>query len=169
MTAGRLNGYWTLIILFLIVIVIIGGMVAWLRYNPSQPIEISVSQSQERHGVICIGGAVANPGFYPFASKDSVESLIQAAGGTTSSADLDGLELYISEVGEEQEPQKVDINRADEWLLKALPGIGETLAERIVNYRRQNGAFVNTGEIAKVAGIGATTYEQIKHLITVSD
>ena len=102
---------------------------------------------------------------------DSLEALIQAAGGTTSSADLSELKLklYILEMGEEQEPQKIDINRAEVWLLKALPGIGETLAQRIVDYRHQNGLFLNTNELLKVAGIGTTTYEQIEHLITVAD
>ena len=169
MTASKLNRYWTLITILLVAIIVIGSIVAWLRYSPSQPIEISVPQSQERQGVVYIGGAVTNPGFYPFTGDDSIESLIQAAGGTTSSADLNRLELYISKLGEEQEPQKVDINRAEVWLLESLPGIGETLAQRIVDYRQLNGPFHNTGELLNVAGIGTTTYEQIKNLITVAE
>ena len=55
------------------------------------------------------------------------------------------------------------------WLLKALPGIGETLAQRIVEYRQRNGLFYNTRDLLKVAGIGTTTYEQIKDMITVAD
>jgi competence protein ComEA len=55
------------------------------------------------------------------------------------------------------------------WLLQALPEIGETLAQRIVDYRQQNGPFRNTSELMKVAGIGAATYQQIKDLITVKD
>jgi len=169
MTVSRLNRFWALITILLIVIIVIGGIVAWLRYSPSQPIEISMPQHQELQGRIYIGGAVTNPGFYPFTSRDSLEALIQAAGGTTSSADLRGLKLYIPKVGEEQEPQKVDINRAEVWLLKSLPGIGETLAQRIIDYRQQNGPFRNTNELLKVAGIGTTTYGQIKDLITVAD
>ena len=171
MTENRLNRYWTLITIVLAVIIVAGGIVAWSRCSPGQPVEISLPSPQEFQGKIYIGGNVINPGFYPFTGEDSLEALIQAAGGTASSADPSGfkLQLNILEKEEGREPQKVDINRADEWLLKALPGIGETLAERIADYRRQNGAFVNTGEIVKVVGIGATTYEQIKHLITVSD
>ncbi len=120
-------------------------------------------------GGIHISGAVNNPGFYPLRARDSIEALVQAAGGTTSSADISGLELYIPEVGEEEQLQKIDINRAEVWLLKALPGIGETLAQRIIDYRQQNGPFNNIREIVKVAGIGTTTYEQIKHLIAVAD
>ncbi len=169
MAAGKLNRYLTLITIFLVVIIAIGGIVAWLRYSPSQPIEISIPPRQEPVGMIYIGGAVTTPDGYPFTTSDSLEALIQAAGGNTSSANLSGLKLYIPKVGEEEEKQKVDINRAEVWLLKALPGIGETLAQRIVDYRQQNGAFHNTGELLKVAGIGTKTYEQIKHLITVAD
>jgi len=115
---------------------------------------------QQVEGEIYIGGAVISPGFYPLRAGDSIEALVQAAGGTTSSANFSGLELYIPRVGE-QEPQKVDINRAELWLLEALPGIGETLAQRIIDYRQQNGPFNNIKELMKVAGIGTTTYEQI--------
>jgi len=119
-------------------------------------------------GGIYIGGAVISPGLYPLRAGDSVEALIQAAGGTTSSANLSRLKLYIPRVGE-QEPQKVDINRAELWLLKALPGIGETRARAIIAYREQYGPFHNINELTKVKGIGITTYEEIKHLITVAD
>lgn len=169
MIASKLNRFWALIIILLVAIIVTGGIVAWLRYSPGQPVEISILQGQELQGRIYIGGNVTAPGFYPFTGGDSVESLIQAAGGATTSANLSGFKLYILETGEEQEPQKVDINRAELWLLKSLPGIGETLAQRIVDYRQQNGPFHNIGEILKVAGIGTTTYQQIKHLITVAD
>ena len=168
MTTGKLNKYWTLIAILLIAIIAIGGTVAWSRYSPSQPIEISIPPGQQVQGGIYIGGAVNSPGFYPLKAGDSIEALIQAAGGTTGSADLSRLKLYLPEVEEEQ-PQKIDINRAEVWLLKALPGIGETLAQRIVDYRHQNGPFRNINELTKVKGIGVTTYEEIKHLITVAD
>ena len=169
MTASKLNRYWTVAVILLVAIIIIGGIVVWVRYRPSPPIEISIPQAQQLQGRIHIGGNVTNPGFYLFTGGDSIEALIQAAGGTTGSANLSELKLYIPGMGEGQEPQKVDINRAEEWLLEALPGIGETLAQRIIDYRQQNGPFVNTGELLKVAGIGAAKYEQIKDLITVAD
>ena len=169
MTTGRLSQYWTLITIFLVAIIAIGGIVTWVRYSPSQPIEISLPAGQEVQGEIYISGAIANPGFYPLKAGDGIEALIQAAGGATSSADLSRLKLYIPEVGEEEQPQRINLNRAEVWLLKALPGIGETLAQRIVDYRQQNGPFHNIRQLLQVAGIGTTTYEQIKHLITVAD
>ena len=169
MTAGKLNKYWMIAAILLIIIIVSGGIVAWLRYRPGQPVEITVPPGREIQGMIYIGGAVANPGFYPFTDRDSLGVLIEAAGGATGNANLDELELYIPGTGEEKGPQKIDINRAEMWLLKALPGIGETLAQRIVDYRRQNGPFRNTRELTGVSGIGDTTYEQIEHLITVAD
>ena len=168
MMTSKLNQYWTLIIILLIVIIAIGGIVTWSRYSPSQPIEISIPQGQELPGRIYVGGAVTNPGFYPLEAGDSVEALIQAAGGTTSSADLTKLKLHIPRVGE-KEPQKVNLNQAEVWLLEALPGIGKTRAQAIVDYRHQNGPFGNINELIKVEGIGTTTYEQIKYLISVAD
>ena len=169
MAESKLNSFWTLIIILLVVITVTGGIVAWSRYSPGKPVEISLPPGQEQQGMIYIGGNVTNPGFYPFTSGDSLETLIQAAGGTTGSANLSGVKLYIPGVGEGQQPQRVDINRADVWLLEALPGIGKTLAQRIIDYRRHNGPFQNTRQILEVADIGDKTYAQIKHLITVAD
>ena len=169
MATGKLNRFWTLIIILLIVITVTGGIAAWIRFGPSQPVEISIPQGEEWQGRIFIGGTVTNPGFYPFTSEDNIGSLIQAAGGTTGSANLSDIKVYVPEVGEEAGPQKVDINRAETWLLKALPGIGETLAQRIIDHRQQNGPFLNTRQLLEIAGIGNTTYEQIKDLITVAE
>jgi len=77
--------------------------------------------------------------------------------------------IYTPEIEEEQQPQKININRAEVWLLEALPGIGEVKAQAIVDYRQQNGPFRSTSELTRVAGIGTATYERIKHLISVDD
>ena len=169
MATDKLNRYWTLIIILLVVIVAIGSTVVWSRYSSSQPIEISIPSGQELPGRIYIGGAVNNPGFYPVKAGDSLQDIIQAAGGTVSNADLSSFKLYIPWLGEEIQPQKIDLNRAEAWLLEALPGIGEVRAQAIIDYRCQNGPFHNISELTKVEGIGITTYEQIKQLITVAD
>ena len=169
MTTAKPTKYWTPIIIILVAIIAIGGIVAWSKYRGSQPVEISIPPGQELQGEIYIGGAVNNPGFYSLKAGDSIEDIIQAAGGTTDSADLNRLELYIPQNGEEQQPQKIDLNRAEAWLLQALPGIGEVRAQAIIDYRQQNERFHNINELTKVEGIGVTTYERIKHLITVAD
>ena len=165
----RLNKYWAPIIILLVAIIVAGGIITWSRYRPSQPIEISLPPPPELPDEIYIGGAVDNPGFYPLRAEDSLEDIIQAAGSPTSSADLSRFKLYIPRIGEEQPPQKIDINRAEGWLLEALPGIGEVRAQAIVDYRRQNGRFHNINELTEVNGISIITYEQIKHLVTVTD
>ncbi|GAH27253.1 unnamed protein product, partial [marine sediment metagenome] len=99
-----------------------------------------------------IGGAVNNPGFYPLKAGDSIDDVIRAAGGTSVKTDASRLKLYIPEVGKEEPPQKVNLNRAEAWLLQALPGIGETRAQAIINYRQQNGQFDNINELTKVEG-----------------
>ncbi|MFQ6121752.1 MAG: helix-hairpin-helix domain-containing protein [Dehalococcoidales bacterium] len=165
----KLNKYGTLIIILLLAIIVVSSLVTWSRYRPSQPIEISISPSQELQGEIHVSGAVNNPGFYPLKAEDSIENIIQAAGGTSAGADLNRLNLYIPKVGEEEPPQKVNINRAEAWLLQVLPGIGENKAQAIIDYRQQNGRFHNINELTKVEGIGTATYEKIKHLVTVAD
>ena len=171
MATSKFSKYWTLLIILLIAAITVNGIVTWSRYRGSQPAEISISTlpNQEQLSEIYIGGAVNNPGFYPSKDGDTIEALAQAAGGTTDSADLSRLELYIPTLGEEEAPQKVDLNRAEAWLLQALPGIGEVRAKAIIAYRQQNGPFQNINEVIKVEGIGTTTYEQIEHLITVAD
>ena len=169
MTTSKFSQYWTLIAILLVAIIAISSIVAWSRYSRSQSIEISIPPAQELQGEIYIGGAVSNPSVYPLKAGDTVEALIQAAGGTTDSADLGWLKLYISQTGEKEHPQKIDLNRAEAWLLKALPEIGESRAQDIIDYREQNGPFHNINELIKVEGIGTATYEKIKDLITVAN
>lgn len=61
---------------------------------------------------------------------------------------------------------KININTAGISELKGLPGIGDVLAKRILEYRDQVGQFSSREEIMNVNGIGEKTYESIKELIT---
>ncbi|MBR6736328.1 MAG: ComEA family DNA-binding protein [Oscillospiraceae bacterium] len=60
----------------------------------------------------------------------------------------------------------VNINTADEEELTDLPGIGEKLAARIVEYREKNGEFSSLEDLCGVSGIGSKTVESIADLIT---
>ncbi len=166
---GKFNRFWTTAAFLLIAVTITGSLITWARCSPGQPIEISLPAEEEAEGGIAISGAVTNPGYYPLTGSDSLEALLRAAGGTTEEADLTGLELFVPETAQGPQPQRIDINRAEAWLLDALPGIGPTKAQAIVDYRRKNGPFRSTNELMKVDGIGTTTYERIKPLITVAD
>ena len=62
---------------------------------------------------------------------------------------------------------KININIATQSELKDLPGIGDVLASRIVDYRRQNGDFSRIEDIKNVSGIGEKRYQAIEDKITV--
>jgi len=57
---------------------------------------------------------------------------------------------------------QVDLNAADWPELSQLPGVGETLAQRIVESRQTEGPFVDNDELQRVRGIGPRTFERIK-------
>lgn len=61
----------------------------------------------------------------------------------------------------------VNINTADEKALDALPGIGPAKAKAIIDYRDSYGNFKTTQDIIKVSGIGQSTYEKLKDMISV--
>ena len=61
----------------------------------------------------------------------------------------------------------ISINHGSKEEFMALPGIGEVLAERIVNYREENGAFSNKEELLNVEGVGKKRLEEIMDLITI--
>ncbi|MBQ9616935.1 MAG: helix-hairpin-helix domain-containing protein [Oscillibacter sp.] len=61
---------------------------------------------------------------------------------------------------------RVNINTADLAALCALPGIGEALAGRVIEYREAHGPFASPDEIMNVSGIGAGKFAAIEALIT---
>ncbi|MBE6962319.1 MAG: helix-hairpin-helix domain-containing protein [Ruminococcaceae bacterium] len=62
---------------------------------------------------------------------------------------------------------RININTAPVELLKELPGIGDTLAARIIEYREAHGPFAVPEEIMEVKGIGEKTYRNLEEMITV--
>ena len=167
---SRADRFYLFVTVFLFIAAIAGGVMLAVQHSRSQPVEIVLSQTvpPEQSGELYIGGAVANPGIYSLKEGDTLQALLSDA-GIEADADLSHIELYIPREGEEQSPQKIDINRAEAWLLEALPNIGEVLAQRIIDYRSENGPFRRIEDLLKVSGIGSATFEQIKDYITVSD
>jgi len=167
---SRADRFYLFATVFLVIAAIAGGVMLAVQHSQNQPVEIVLSQTEppELSGELYIGGAVANPGIYPLKEGDTLQTLLSDA-GIEPDADLSHIELYIPRKGEEQSLQKIDINRAEPWLLEALPGIGEVTAQAIVDYRSENGLFRRIEDLLKVSGIGEATFEKIKDYITVSD
>jgi comEA protein len=62
---------------------------------------------------------------------------------------------------------KINIHTAAQAELETLPRIGPKVAQRVIDYRNQNGSFKKVEDIMKVKGIGEKIFAQIKDLITV--
>ena len=167
-TEKHVNG-WAVVAVLLVLVIVAGGIFIGLKYRPGGSVEISLMSTLPSEGEVYIGGEVNNPGFYPLYEDDSITGLIAAAGGTTNGADGSEIELIVSGGDNEESPQLVNINTAEVWLLESLPGIGAVKAQAIVAYREQYGPFRDIQELTEVEGIGWSTFEQIRHLITVVD
>lgn len=61
----------------------------------------------------------------------------------------------------------INLNTAPFSSLITLPGIGEVRAQSIIDYRQQNGPFKSVFDVTQVPGIGMTTYENLRDLVTV--
>lgn len=66
-------------------------------------------------------------------------------------------------------PRKIPINTADAEELQLLPGIGPVLAQRIVEWRQANGAFVIVEDLLAVEGIGMTKLQEIRDFIVIQE
>lgn len=63
--------------------------------------------------------------------------------------------------------KKVNLNTSSKTELMTLPGIGPSIAERIIIYRDNNGYFKDVEDIMKVKGIGEATLGKIKEMVTL--
>ena len=60
---------------------------------------------------------------------------------------------------------RVDINTADAEDLMSVKGIGKTIAERMIEYRYNNGSFASVDDIKNVKGVGVALFEKIRDRI----
>lgn len=129
-------------------------------------------------------GQVNNPGVYELESGSRVFAAIEMAGGINEFADAaslnlakevkDGEQIYVPEIGEAEmsSPSSVsdglvNINTATAEELTSLPGIGQSRAKTIIDYRETNGDFSAIEDIMNVTGIKEASFAKIKDLIKV--
>ena len=147
--------------------------------------------------IVDVRGAVAKPGVYTLPLGSRVQDALAQAGDVQSNAETrglnlarklnDGEQIYVPTVGEatltppaptksaasgapaatKAPAGKINVNTATIAELDTLPGIGPTIAQRIVDYRAQNGDFKKIEDLKQVRGIGDALFDQIKDLITV--
>jgi competence protein ComEA len=140
----------------------------------------SSSQSLSSRFTVQVVGRVKNPGVYELPPTARVIDAVFAAGGFTQGADQaslnlarpvnDGEQLVVGGAGDsvgQGASQLVNLNLADAATLDGLPGIGPTLAARIVDYRKANGGFRSVSDLGKVSGIGVSLLTKLKALVTI--
>jgi competence protein ComEA len=138
--------------------------------------------------LIDVAGWVRRPGVYEFAEGARVIDAIEAAGGARPGALLqslnlaaplvDGTQILVpkegaappdggSGVASGSVPGLVNVNTATNAELETLPGIGEVIAQAIVDHRTEHGPFTSVDQLLDVSGIGDATLENIRELVTV--
>lgn len=141
--------------------------------------------------LVDVAGWVRRPGVYEFAGGSRVIDAIEAAGGARPGALLEALNLAApladgtqilvpreGEAGAVPAPAGagavsgvagalININTASATELEALPGIGEVIAQRIVDFRTDSGPFTSVDQLLDVSGIGDAILGSIRELVTV--
>ncbi|HPT66177.1 MAG TPA: helix-hairpin-helix domain-containing protein [Candidatus Woesebacteria bacterium] len=138
--------------------------------------------------VIDISGEVMKAGVYKLKNGSRIDDVLIMAGGLSLKADrnwvdknlnraekvYDGQKIYIPKVGENvvinstplvRDAIVVRLNSASLEELDKLDGVGPAIAQRIIDYRTENGGFKSVEEIKLVPGIGDKMFEKIKNEI----
>lgn len=145
--------------------------------------------------MVDVDGAVKQPGVVSLKEGDRVFQALELAGGiredaNTSSVNLarlveDGEKIYVptksessgssaanadftvKQSGSSSASGKININKAGTAELQKLPGIGPSTAEKILEYRRQNGTFHKVEDLKNISGIGEKTFARLREKISV--
>ncbi|MCG8482657.1 MAG: helix-hairpin-helix domain-containing protein [Clostridia bacterium] len=156
-------------------------------YIPSQEAEsnivgpipvVDLSNDEKPCVYVSIYGEVITPGVVIISEDARVKDVLDAVGGVTEEGNLthvnlaeklsDSKEIYISDNSQAVEQSNlININTASASRLQALNGIGEVLAQAIVEHRTKNGPFKKIEDIMKVSGIGQGKFNQIKEYISI--
>ncbi|MDH7480057.1 MAG: helix-hairpin-helix domain-containing protein [Syntrophomonadaceae bacterium] len=188
--------YQAILALFLGVLLFAGGILYSRQFlSPSPPLTVNTSlpPAEAQPITVHVAGAVERPGVYQLPAGSRMFNAVEKA-VPLPDADLDylnlasllsdGQKVYLPRRGEAPSPGadfsagqvsgsarlpagKVNLNTATLAELDTLPGIGPTIARRIVDYRQQRGGFRRIEELKNVSGIGDKLFSQIKDRISV--
>lgn len=148
------------------------GFFCFVYFDRYQPISLDAIHPTTK--TVEIKGAVNRPGIYTVKWEANVQDVIQLAGGLQEMANTDSLSLLenvkdgdVLVIAEEsKEIQKISINTATVEELDRLPGIGPSIANRIIEYRQKQ-RFRTLEELKEVKGIGDKLFEKIKEQIVL--
>ena len=157
----------------------------------------NVVEIEKNYIKIHIAGEVKNTGILELEEGARISDAIEKAGGTTEMANLDkvnlaycledGQKLYIpnknqkdieyitiengeniiEETKTSSTGKKINLNKADEDNLQEIPGVGPSMAKKIILYRNENGNFKSIEELKNVSGIGDKKFDSMKEYICV--
>lgn len=159
-----------------VVVLIVVGIIL----NNSKSVESATNDNNEKYIenhyqiIVDIKGEVKTPGIYYLNSNSRVIDAVNIAGGFTSEADIEVINLATKlEDGmivnvfkkEIKYVEKVSINKATIDELTKVSGIGDAKAKSIIEYRNKHGNFMSLEEIKKVDGITKDTFNKIKESI----
>ena len=130
-----------------------------------------------------VEGCVNEPGLIKVKYGTRIYEVIEEAGGETYEADLSRVNLativsdeqkivipakieFEEEAEDNEESGLVNINTASKEKLMSLNGVGESTAQKIIDYREDNGYFNSVEDIMNVSGIGESKFNKIKEYIT---
>ena len=132
--------------------------------------------------VVDVVGAVRRPGVYRLPAGSRVQLAVARAGGLAPRADLAAVNLAAPLVDGEQvvvaargagagaaggtgSGAPLSLNSATAEQLDALPGIGPVTAQKILDYRRQHGAFTSVADLDAIPGIGPARIQNLQGLV----
>jgi competence protein ComEA len=128
-----------------------------------------------------VAGEVKNPGLYAVRVGSRVEDAIELAGGMTKSAFeqsvnlarmvSDGEQIVVLDKSQIASggvaSEFISLNNATAEQLESLPGVGPSLASRIIEHRNAIGSFSDLTQLRDVTGIGEKLYAKISVLLTL--
>ena len=118
-----------------------------------------------------IKGAIQNPGVYTLKRNSSISKLIKVSGPLFENADTSSISFTqilqdkdVVVIPEIKEIKLISLNSASKEELQTLPGIGPSIAQRIIDYRKVS-TFQTIEQIKDVKGIGEALFNKIKDKI----